>query len=163
MKKQHGAATVETIIFIPFIFILTFITLEMTNFLRIYNAVSWVTEYGVRQASEGMDTGGQRYSQEVAKEKIVLKLFDFNIFNTDYKVCIDYAQTWEDMSSEPSYCNDVHYADLGSFAKSGDLVRVSVTIPYKPMLPNLPYIGDWISDFPLRTTFTRVISSDYNP
>lgn len=163
MKKQRGAAIVETIIFIPIIFILTFITLEMTNFYRVYNMVSWVAEYGVREASEGMDTGGQRLSQEVVKERIVLKLLDLNVFNMDYKVCINYANSVSELGSTLTYCNDEHYDDLGAFAKAGGIVRVSVTIPYKPIFSNMPYIKDWITDFPLRVTFLRVISSDYNP
>lgn len=162
-RSQSGAAIVETIIFVPIIFLMTFMALELTNFMRVHSAVSWVAEYGVRQASEGMDTGNQRYSQEVLKERVVLKMFGLNIFNLEFKVCAEYASSVSDFPNKPTHCNDEHYSDLGAFAKTGDFVRLTVVVPYQPMFPKMPYIGDWITGFPLNAQFIRILSSEYAP
>lgn len=172
-RNQAGFTVVETVIFVPTIFLMTFLTLEITNMMRIYEQVSWTAEYGVRQASEGMDADNQRFSEEVSKEAIGFKLVDFFgfdiFFDPGYEpnVCFDYAKAIKDMPDTFEYCSnnddDKHSSDLGAFAGPGDFVRVKVEIPYKPIFAKLPYLPKVFHAMPFSATFTRVISSDYTP
>lgn len=161
-RSQAGAAIVETLIFIPTIFLMTFLTLEVTNILRVYETMSWVAEYGVRQASEGMDSDGRRYISDQVRTKVRDKIrFDFpiGVEHIDFRdvFCILYFR-------ESETPNDSDFSCQGAFTNErdfqpGDFLRVRVRLHYRPMLSG---IFEWM--FPdgaltMSSTFDRVISA----
>jgi hypothetical protein len=129
---------------------MTFITLEVTNAMLVYEQISWVAEYGVRQASEGMDNSDQRLRPENVKDNIrnkLLILFPFRDVLSS-KMCVEY----NDDGGEPQFCNKSDDPGYTS-AKPGDLVRVTVEMPYNPI-----FKIRLIPDLTISSTFRRVIS-----
>lgn len=155
MKKQKGAAIVETILFVPIIFIMTFLTLEITNLLRVYNIISWTTEYGVRQASEGMGEDGFRLRSENVKQNIGQKMFKFfpmtQVFSS--KICVDY----DALGDKPEHCNNSHDPKQHE-VKPGDIVMVSISMPYHPL-----FNFKALPEFNVSASFSRVISGKTVP
>ena len=154
-RKQRGAAIVETIVFVPVIFIMTFLTLEITNVLRVYNTISWTTEYGVRQASEGIGIDGYRLRSENVKQNIAQKMFKLfpmmQVFSS--QICVDYGQN----GTGSKHCNNSH--DPRQYtAKPGDIVTVSISMPYDPI-----FNFEVLPDFNIGLSFSRVISGKAAP
>ncbi len=162
-RAQKGAATVETIIVVPALFLLVFTVLEFTNILRVYHAVVWVAEYGVREASGGMvdEITHERLTASEVKDEIEAKLKGLGVQSVNRNaICIQYSNddgsTWippipEDEDSEMPDCS-VDLSDSSDYER-GDLVRVEINLAYVPFLDNL-----LVPDLIFRSTFERVIS-----
>lgn len=144
--RQAGASTVEILFVIPVLFVMVFTILEFTNILRNYHAISWVAEYGVREAS---------LSAASVKDIIRDKLVALGVKNVDRnKICVQYSNdsggswepNWEPGSGSP--CTD----PVGTYVP-GNLVKVTINVTYEPFLPRLlvpqPTFG---------VTFERVLS-----
>lgn len=151
-KGQQGAQTIEILIVIPLLFSLVFVVLEFTNILRTYETVVWTAEFGVREASDGMESGSHnRLSPSSVRDIIFDKAVALGIKNLDKAgVCIQYSSddgaTWEPASV--SSCTSPE----GSYGP-GDLVRVTIRLTYQPFLPRL-----LVPEISLGVTLQRVIS-----
>lgn len=160
-RSQAGIAIVETLIFIPTIFILTFIALEVTNILRVYEKTSWTAEYAVRQASEGMFEGDKRYSPQVLRTKIYVKLY--NLVGNQYikfgdVFCLHYYKQNENPDESSLSCGAASDQSAEDF-EPGDLVRVKVHTHYVPMLGVFERLFPGAEELVIGSTFDRVISA----
>lgn len=135
-RRQSGASVVEILFVVPLLFVILFVILEFTNILRTYQAITWVAEYGIREASDGMEPGSHdRISAASARNIIRDKLIALGVKNVDRNnICVQYSSnngsSWEPNSTSP--CTDA----VGSYA-AGDLVRVTIQLAYEPFLPRL--------------------------
>ncbi|WP_201245927.1 TadE/TadG family type IV pilus assembly protein [Halochromatium salexigens] len=167
-RQQAGAAIVEAMIFVPMVFLLTFLTLEVTNILRVYETLSWTAEYAVRQASEGMRTDGKRLFSDEVRSLVYDKIrFDLPVgekhIDADDIFCVRYFRP----PNDPDFaCADIELAagEHGLFPNErdfqpGDFVSVKMNLHYAPMLSGM---FEWM--FPdgvltMSVTFDRVISA----
>jgi len=159
-RTHLGAAIVETLFVVPMLFLLVFITIEFTNILRTYETISWVAEYGVREASEGMSPVSHlRLNASEVKNRIESKLKKLGIKNVDSgRICVRYSNdsgaswdpNWGPANPDPCPAPTNPSSDYGQ----GNLVRVTIQVTYEPFLPSFlvprPTFG---------VTFERVIST----
>lgn len=159
-RTENGASTVEAILVIVPLFLLVFIVIEFTVMLHTYHAVVWTTEYAVREASGGMGSNNKRLTADDLRNaegdgdvQEKLSALTGNTI-TGETICIQYSkdgESWEpDDTGEPPPCTS---GNPSGFYGRGDLVRVFIEAPYKPMLPNL-----LVPDITFRSTFERSIS-----
>lgn len=167
-RPQSGAAIVEILLVVPTIFILTFLTLEITNIMRIYEKTSWVAEYAVRQASEGIQ-GGYRLSSQVVEGNVddrLRKLVGDRYINDDNDIddhngffCILYYEDGKRDLDDLS-CNG-RFDDQEDFGP-GHFVHVEVITHYEPMfVPGLfkQILGNEKGELTIRSGFDRIISA----
>ncbi|MEA3640850.1 MAG: hypothetical protein VBE63_13020 [Lamprobacter sp.] len=167
-RSQAGAAIVETLIFIPTIFIMTFLTIEVTNIMRVNEKMSWVAENSVRQGSEGM-SDGYRYPGIDTSKTADIKLIQLGLMfnNLDFMSVIQNTYTeYCSPNDNNNYCDDDSNWEGGpgtnptSNFTEGDLVRVTVAGEYKPFLGITERL---FPDLMIKKTFTRVISRPLAP
>ena len=176
-RSQSGAAMIETLIFVPTIFILTFMTLEVANIMRVYEKTSWMAEYAVREASEGTYDDGQRATPQVLRDRFYLKFRDLigkrNLNCDDPNeedggcrdvFCIQYSTyPREELGFDDSVFScgsddDLTDLELSEF-KPGHFVSVTVNAHYKPMLGVFHQLFPGAEELPISSTFDRIISA----
>ena len=178
-SQQKGAAIVETLIVVPSLFLLVFTVLEFTNILRVYHAVSFTAEEGVREASGGMGENEVRLTPAELRDAEVdgsvlqrLRELAGNSI-TEETVCVQYStdgETWD--PPKPCICSDPPEPDCpcpdppepdctkdepsGSSAYGpGNLVRVTIEAQYNPIMPNL-----LVPEISFTSMFERSISTN---
>lgn len=151
-RSQKGAQTVEVLFVIPAVFMLVFVTLELTNVMRVYSAIVWATEYGVREASASTHVGGTfTYpdSNEI-KSRVAGKLEKLSVRNVDFSdpryFCLQYKEVTD---SDWGDCNQ-------GTASDHDLVKLSVAVPYDAII-----LPSKFSPFDMRSRFERVIDGPH--
>lgn len=162
--SQRGSAVVETIIVVPVLFILVFLVLEVANIIRVYEKVSWIAEYSVREGSEAMDSDfrldGLNTSKTVDNKMLALGLFEsLDILSVVRNSFTEYCAAADNCQSDANWQGGPFSNPTDDFVE-GDLVRVTVSGKYKPFLNVSARI---FPDLTISKRFTRVISRPQAP
>ncbi|NBC46464.1 MAG: hypothetical protein GVY22_00410 [Gammaproteobacteria bacterium] len=152
--RQVGTATVEMLIVVPVLFLLVTLILEVTNILRVYEAISWTTEYGVREASGGMGVEYQRLGSGLVNKNVFLKLVGLGVKNVDLnQICTYYKKDDPEANWDGPFCAGKD-ADASEYSQ-GDLARVVVEVQYEPFVG---FFRKLFPSFDIRSSFQRVLS-----
>ncbi len=156
VRDTRGVAMTEFAIIMPMLFALIFGIVEFGHFVAYSNAVETAAREGARYGSAvGIGPNGAlQYLdclgiRDAARAKINL----VTINNPDVSVTYDEGPG---TGSESYNCNSGPFPAVSDVANGGRVI-VSITVPYDPLLDNIPLVGQFLNGISVTAVDRRSI------